>query len=211
MKSPDSIKLIVGLGNPGAEHQDDRHNAGFWLCEQLAQRFSAAGLSEDGKFHGRVAQLSIAGRNLRLLLPGTYMNRSGLAVASLLNFYKLDAEEMLVVHDELDLAPGVARLKFGGGPGGHNGLKDIISSIGNNRNFGRLRIGIGHPGSAAKVSGYVLKKAPAKEQQYIDEAIDESIKHIEAIVAGDWQSVMNSLHGFDAAPDATQEKTQEQQ
>ncbi len=200
MKSPDSIKLVVGLGNPGAEHQADRHNAGFWLCEQLASRYSAAGLSDEGKFHGRVAQLSIGGRNLRLLLPSTYMNRSGLAVASLLNFFKLDVSEMLVVHDELDLAPGVARLKFGGGPGGHNGLKDIISSTGNQRNFGRLRIGIGHPGSAAKVSGYVLKKPPATEQQYIDDAIDESLRHIEAIVSGDWQSVMNTLHGFDAAP-----------
>ena len=127
------------------------------------------------------------------------MNRSGLSVAALANFYKIEPEAILVAHDELDIAPGTVRLKVGGGHGGHNGLRDIISSLGNQKQFGRLRIGIGHPGNAKQVSNYVLKKAPTKEQQWIEDSIQEAASHIEKIVSGDWQVVMNEMHKFNAA------------
>jgi len=152
MKAPNTpVKLIVGLGNPGSEYQDTRHNAGQRFVERLAHRFSEQ-LVPTAKFFGLNGRIVIAGRDLRILVPTTYMNRSGQAVAAFAHFYKITAESILVVHDELDLEPGVARLKIGGGHGGHNGLRDIISSLSNNKNFGRLRIGIGHPGNAKLVS-----------------------------------------------------------
>ena len=132
------------------------------------------------------------------------MNRSGLSVAALANFYKIKPEAILVAHDELDIAPGTVRLKIGGGHGGHNGLRDIISSLGNQKHFGRLRIGIGHPGNAKQVSNFVLKKASSTEQRWIEESIDEVVRHIEAIVKGDWQLVMNQLHSFNAADSNTE-------
>lgn len=200
MKDIHPVRLIVGLGNPGSEHSQTRHNAGFWLVDELVRRFpSAAGLSEESKFFGITGQIHIGAYAVRLLMPNTYMNRSGQSVAALANFYKIEPESILVAHDELDIAPGTIRLKSGGGHGGHNGLRDIISCLGNQKQFGRLRIGIGHPGNAKQVSNYVLKKAPAKEQQWIEESVCEAVKHIEAIVKGDWQLAMNELHSFNAA------------
>lgn len=191
------IRLIVGLGNPGSQYEHTRHNAGAWFVERLARHFNGS-LTTDSKYKGRVGRVSLEGEEVRLLIPDTFMNLSGQAVAPLANFYKIPPEQILVAHDELDIAPGNVRLKQGGGPGGHNGLRDIISRLGNNRNFVRLRIGIGHPGSADQVSGFVLSKAPAKEQDFIDQAIAESIRLTPPIVQGDGQKTMNTLHRFKA-------------
>lgn len=187
------ISLIVGLGNPGAEYANTRHNAGQDFVENLARAYGQP-LTNTPKHFGYVGRITLAGRDLRLLIPTTFMNRSGQAVASLANFFKIAPENMLVVHDELDLAPGVAKLKVGGGHGGHNGLRDIISALGNNNGFGRLRIGIGHPGQASMVSGYVLKKAPANEYQAIEDALTRAEKCIPDLLAGDWEKAMRELH-----------------
>ena len=187
------IKLIVGLGNPGSQYANTRHNAGQDLVERLATQHSVS-LSSDSKFFGDCGRVFIGSRDVRLLVPTTFMNRSGQAVAALANFYRIEAEEILVVHDELDLPPGVARLKQGGGHGGHNGLRDIISAMGNNKEFQRLRIGIGHPGNAKQVSGYVLKKASGDDAIGIDHSIDQSIKVLPALLAGDLAGAMQELH-----------------
>ncbi len=188
-----AVKMIVGLGNPGSEYANTRHNAGQDFVEELARAYGQS-LANTPKHFGFSGRITVDGKDLRLLVPTTYMNRSGQAVASLANFFKIAPENLLVVHDELDLEPGVAKLKVGGGHGGHNGLRDIISCLGNNNNFGRLRIGIGHPGNAKMVSAYVLKKAPAAEQNLIEDAIRESEKAIPALVNGDWQKAMHELH-----------------
>ncbi|WP_045861144.1 aminoacyl-tRNA hydrolase [Teredinibacter purpureus] len=188
-----AIKMIVGLGNPGAEYANTRHNAGQDFVEELA-RSHAQPLANTPKHFGYSGRITLKGNDIRLLVPTTFMNCSGQAVASLANFYKIAPENILVVHDELDLDPGIAKLKIGGGHGGHNGLRDIISSLGNNKNFGRLRVGIGHPGNAKQVSGYVLKKAPAAEQTLIDIALSESEKALPDLVAGDWEKAMRELH-----------------
>lgn len=199
MKQSSPVRLIVGLGNPGSEYVHTRHNAGVWLIDELTRRYPpATALSVDSKFKGLTGQLSIAHHTVRVLVPTTFMNNSGQSVAALANFYKLDPESILVAHDELDLNPGICRLKIGGGHGGHNGLRDIISCLSNNKNFGRLRIGIGHPGDAKQVSNFVLKNAPENENSLITQAIDEALNHIESIINGDWQLAMNQLHSFNA-------------
>ena len=152
-----SIQLIVGLGNPGAQYEDTRHNAGFWFVEQLARAYGGS-LQPEKKFFGYAARITIGGQDVRLLTPSTFMNRSGQAVNAIATFYKIPPQAILVAHDELDHPPGIGRLKQGGGHGGHNGLRDIISSLGNNKDFCRLRIGIGHPGNSKAVVNYVLKK-----------------------------------------------------
>ncbi|SMF54481.1 peptidyl-tRNA hydrolase [Alteromonadaceae bacterium Bs31] len=187
------VKMIVGLGNPGAEYANTRHNAGQDFVQELARAHGQA-LANTPKHFGYTARINVAGKDVRLLVPTTFMNNSGQAVASLANFFKIAPENILVVHDELDLDPGVARLKVGGGHGGHNGLRDIISSLANNKNFGRLRIGIGHPGNAKMVSAYVLKKAPQAEQHLIEDAIRESEKAVPELLAGDWEKAMRELH-----------------
>jgi PTH1 family peptidyl-tRNA hydrolase len=195
--SGDTIKLIVGLANPGRDYEDTRHNAGAWFVEQLARDFNTS-LQPDSKFFGLCARISIAGQDCRLLIPTTFMNRSGQAVAAICKFYKIEPEEILVAHDELDLPPGTAKLKKGGGHGGHNGLRDIISSLGNNKQFYRLRLGIGHPGSADKVVGYVLGKTPAKERELIESCIYEASHVLEDTVKGQQGMAMNRLHSFRA-------------
>lgn len=187
------LQLIVGLGNPGPEYDRTRHNAGADFVAELARREGASLVSES-KFFGLTARIFLNGRDLRLLIPTTFMNRSGQAIAALAQFYKIPPEAILVVHDELDLAPGIARFKQGGGHGGHNGLRDTISALGNNANFMRLRLGIGHPGSAAQVVGFVLKKAPSSEQTLIDDAIDEAIRVMPDAVKGNWGEAMQKLH-----------------
>lgn len=189
----DPVKLIVGLGNPGQEYDRTRHNAGADFVFELARQYGVT-LSPDNKLSGLTGRALIGNRDVRLLIPTTFMNRSGQSVGAIANFFKIEPEAMLVAHDELDLAPGVARLKVGGGHGGHNGLRDIISALGNNKNFQRLRIGIGHPGHASQVSGYVLKRAPQAEQQLIDDAIADSLRQIKAIVSGDLEAAMRELH-----------------
>lgn len=194
MKSPNEpIKLIVGLGNPGSDYDRTRHNAGQdWVAELARQH--AQPLSPTPKFFGLSSRITLGGKDLRLLVPTTFMNRSGQAVAAISQFYKIPTENILVVHDELDLEPGIARLKVGGGHGGHNGLRDIIASQGNNKNFGRLRIGIGHPGNAKMVANYVLKRAQASEQEAIDDAIYESLNAVPDLTSGDWEKAMRELH-----------------
>ncbi|CNJ33764.1 aminoacyl-tRNA hydrolase [Yersinia aldovae] len=192
-----SIKLIVGLANPGAEYAQTRHNAGAWYVDLLAERHNQS-LKEEPKFFGYTARLNLAGQDVRLLVPSTFMNLSGKAVVAMAGFYRILPEEILVAHDELDIPPGVAKLKLGGGNGGHNGLKDIQSKLGNNPNFYRLRIGIGHPGDKSKVTGFVLGKPPASEQALIDDAIDESIRCTEVLLQEDITKAMNRLHSFKA-------------
>lgn len=191
-----SIKLIVGLGNPGADYAATRHNAGSWLVEKLAAE-QGVNLAPS-KFFGATATVNLAGQKVHLLIPSTFMNLSGKAVAALANFYKIAVEEILIAHDELDLPPGTVKLKQGGGHGGHNGLRDSISALGNNNKFYRLRLGIGHPGQANKVTGYVLGKAPAAEQEQIDAAVDAALLQLDKIVRGDQAAAMNQLHNFKA-------------
>ncbi|MEH8161684.1 MULTISPECIES: aminoacyl-tRNA hydrolase [Aeromonas] len=191
------IKLIVGLGNPGPEYAKTRHNAGAWYVEQLA-RWHNVSLREEPKFFGHTARILVEGQDVRLLIPNTYMNLSGKAVTALARFYQIEPEAMLVAHDELDLPPGIAKFKQGGGHGGHNGLKDIIAKMGNNNNFFRLRLGIGHPGSKEQVAGFVLTKAPSSEQSLIDAALDESLRATDILFKQDMTKAMNRLHSFKA-------------
>ena len=193
-----AVQLIVGLGNPGPEYDQTRHNAGALFVERVAAS-QRVNLSVDRKYFGLVGKFNHQGREVRLLIPTTYMNRSGQSVAALANFFKLKPEEILVAHDELDMPPGVAKLKQGGGHGGHNGLRDIIAQLGNQNNFHRLRLGIGHPGHASLVSGYVLGRAPRSEQELLDKSIDFALDVLPEILAGDWTVAMRKLHSQKAS------------
>ena len=192
-----TIKLIVGLANPGAEYAATRHNAGAWFVDLLAERLRAP-LREEAIFFGYTSRVTLGGEDVRLLVPTTFMNLSGKAVAAMASFFRINPDEILVAHDELDLPPGVAKFKLGGGHGGHNGLKDIISKLGNNPNFHRLRIGIGHPGDKNKVVGFVLGKPPVSEQKLIDEAIDEAARCTEMWFTDGLTKATNRLHAFKA-------------
>lgn len=191
----DKIQLIVGLGNPGAQYANTRHNAGAEFVEQLAAQ-QLTSLQPDKKYHGLYAKTQINGQAVHLLIPTTFMNLSGQSLSSLANFFKIPPDSILVAHDELDLPPGVARFKKGGGHGGHNGLRDIISKLGNDKGFYRLRLGIGHPGHASQVSGFVLSKAPVSERQATDAATHEAIRYLPEALNGDWAKAMNQLHSF---------------
>ena len=186
-------QLIVGLGNPGPEYEQTRHNAGALFVERIANA-QRVNLTADRKYFGLTAKFSHQGKDVRLLIPTTYMNRSGQAVAALANFFRIPPDAILVAHDELDLPPGVAKLKKGGGHGGHNGLRDIIAQLGNNQDFHRLRLGIGHPGDSSRVSGFVLGKAPRAEQEKLDASIDFALGVLPDILAGDWTRAMRELH-----------------
>jgi PTH1 family peptidyl-tRNA hydrolase len=186
------IKLIVGLGNPGSDYDKTRHNAGFWLVDELTKQNSVH-LKPELKFHGSSGKTQIVSQDVWLLKPSTYMNNSGQAVNSIARYYKIDVEEILVVHDELDLQPGTVRLKKGGGHGGHNGLRDIISHLGS-KEFYRLRLGIGHPGNARDVSDYVLKTPSKSDKAQIEMCIDDSLREIQDIISGEFAAVMNTLH-----------------
>ena len=181
-------RLIVGLGNPGSEYEDNRHNLGFWFVDRLARDLKIA-LQAQGKFFGHVARLD----DLWLLKPSTFMNRSGQAVAALARFYKIEPAEILVVHDELDLQPGAIRLKQGGGNGGHNGLKDIQASLAS-PDFWRLRLGIGHPGERNEVVNYVLKAPRREEQELIDQALDRCLLAWSKLGTGDYVAAQRVLH-----------------
>ena len=181
-------RLIVGLGNPGSEYADNRHNLGFWFVDRLAHDLKVA-LQAQGKFFGHVASLD----DLWLLKPSTFMNRSGQAVAALARFYKIEPAEILVVHDELDLQPGAIRLKQGGGNGGHNGLKDIQASLAS-PDFWRLRLGIGHPGERNEVVNYVLKAPRKEERAAIDHALDRCLLAWPKLGAGDYEAAQRLLH-----------------
>jgi PTH1 family peptidyl-tRNA hydrolase len=186
------LRLIVGLGNPGAEHARTRHNAGFWFIDALA---SAAGarFGLESKLHGETAKANIGGRNLWLLKPATYMNVSGRSVAAALRYFKIEPEECLVAHDELDLMPGTARLKFDGGHGGQNGLRDIVQVLGHGR-FHRLRLGIGHPGHKDRVTSWVLGKPGKDDEVSMLRAVDDALAVLPLAVAGDMNEAMKRLH-----------------
>jgi PTH1 family peptidyl-tRNA hydrolase len=190
------IQLIVGLGNPGLQYQYTRHNAGSWLVARLAKTYQCP-LTLNNKFFGYTGRATIAGQDIRLLIPTTYMNNSGQAVAALASFYRIPAQSILVAYDELDLPPGICKFKLGGSSS-QNGIRDIVSSLGNNKDFYRLRIGIGHPGDKSRVTGYVLGKAPAGEQQQMDAAIDEAVRCVEVLLEQDMKKAMNRLHSFKA-------------
>jgi len=195
------IKLLVGLGNPGDKYMNTRHNAGFWWVDQLVAGTSSR-LALEAKFHGVAGKLNCASLNPNsldlgaetwLLKPTTFMNASGKAVAAVANYYKISPEQIMVIHDELDLAPGNVKLKKGGGHGGHNGLKDIAAALGT-KEFWRLRLGIGHPGDRNEVINYVLKAALKDEQTLINRCIDDSINIVSQLLNADFESAMLKLH-----------------
>ena len=190
-RSP-SLRLVVGLGNPGPQYAETRHNAGFWLVDQLARQH-AGHFRPDAKYHGDTCRIALADRELWLLKPMTFMNRSGHAVAALARFHRIPLPEILVVHDDLDLPPGAIRLKRTGGHGGHNGLRDLIAQLGGN-DFARLRLGIGHPGDSREVLDYVLRRAPQAERIPVEEAILDALRELPRIVGGQWSKAMQTLH-----------------
>lgn len=187
------LKLIVGLGNPGQQYAQTRHNAGFWFVERISETFNIT-MTLDKKFHGLVGRGLVYGMDIRLLLPHTFMNKSGEAVVPMVNFYGIHNDELLIVHDELDLDVGRMRLKTGGGHGGHNGLRDIVPHIG--ADFHRLRLGIGHPGHKSKVSGYVLGKPTADEQIAFDSMLDAAMRTLPDLVTGDLAKAQQAINSF---------------
>ena len=188
-----TIRLLVGLGNPGTEYEHTRHNAGFWWIDEAARKLRAS-LQPDRSYHGLVARINRAGEEpLWLLQPMTFMNVSGKSVAALARFFKIAPAQVLVAHDELDLQPGQAKLKLGGSAAGHNGLKDIHAQLGT-QDFWRLRLGIGHPGVKAEVPNYVLKKPSAEHRAEIDKAIARSLESLDLVLAGDMAQAMMKVH-----------------
>jgi len=195
------IRLFVGLGNPGAEYEATRHNAGFWWVDALADKLGVR-LVPERAYQGLVARANLQGPNqgpVWLLEPMTFMNRSGASVAPLARFFKIEPKEILVVHDELDLLPGQAKLKFGGSAAGHNGLKDIHGLLGT-QDFWRLRLGIGHPGVKAEVVNYVLKKPSADHREAIAKAMDQSLGASDALIAGDMDKALALIHAGPQRP-----------
>jgi PTH1 family peptidyl-tRNA hydrolase len=191
-----SIRLIVGLGNPGPEYEQTRHNAGFWLVDNLANSLPGIRLQRETRFQALLAKTVIAGHEVWLLEPQTFMNRSGQSVGALARFYKIAPEEVLVVHDELDMVPGVSKMKKGGSAGGHNGLKDITAALGS-QDYWRLRLGIGHPrtlNSQQVVADYVLHRPRKEEQVLIEEAIDKSLRVLPLLCEGKFDAAMLELH-----------------
>lgn len=187
-----SVQLIVGLGNPGEQYDQTRHNAGFWFVEEVARQQGVV-FRPEPKFFGEVAKIELSGQQAWLLKPMTFMNRSGQSIQALAKFYRLTPEQVLLAHDELDLPVGVAKLKTGGGHGGHNGLRDTISAL-STPNFHRLRIGIDHPGDRNLVVNYVLKAPSKPEREKIDDAIYAATRVLPDIMSGDFAKAMNQLH-----------------
>jgi PTH1 family peptidyl-tRNA hydrolase len=192
------IRLFVGLGNPGPEYEATRHNAGFWWLDALAAKLGARLVPERG-FQALVARVAVGGSPVWLLEPMTYMNRSGVSVATLARFFKIGPEQMLIVHDELDLQPGQAKLKFGGSAAGHNGLKDIHGQLGT-QDFWRLRLGIGHPGNRAEVVDYVLKKPSPDHREAIHKAIEQSLQASDLLLAGAMDKALATIHAQPQRP-----------
>ncbi|QDG72537.1 aminoacyl-tRNA hydrolase [Janthinobacterium tructae] len=190
------IRLIVGLGNPGPEYEQTRHNAGFWLVDNLANSLPGTRLQRDSRYNAMLAKTSIAGKEVWLLEPLTFMNRSGQSVGALARFFKIAADEVLVVHDELDLMPGIARLKKGGSAGGHNGLKDITAALGT-QDYWRLRLGIGHPRTLSlqqQVADFVLHRPRREDQELIEQAIEKSLQVMPQIIEGKFEAATMKLH-----------------
>ncbi len=186
------IKLFVGLGNPGPDYASTRHNAGFWWLEALASALNVT-LQPDKSYHGRVARTTVQGHTIWLLEPQTFMNLSGKSVAALARFFKIQPEEILVVHDELDIPPGQARLKFGGSHAGHNGLRDIHAQLGS-ADYWRLRLGIGHPGVKSEVVNWVLKKPPPDDCNAIEDCVQRTLKAVPHLIDGEMEKAMQIAH-----------------
>lgn len=189
---PSSIRLIVGLGNPGPQYEATRHNAGFWFVERLARQHGGSFRSES-KFFGQACRIRVAGHECWLLKPSTFMNRSGQSVSSLASYFKIPIDQILVAHDELDLPAGTVRLKRGGGHAGHNGLRDIVNGLGG-RDFWRLRIGIDRPVSSRQVVDYVLGRPSRDEHAAIDDALSEAEHVMDDLLSGEFQKAMHRLH-----------------
>jgi PTH1 family peptidyl-tRNA hydrolase len=185
-----ALKLVVGLGNPGAEYAETRHNAGFWFCERLADYLKTT-FGKESRYHGWVANARDAG--IWLLMPATFMNESGRAVQALAHFYRIEPSEMLVVHDELDLPPGRAQLRFGGGLGGHNGLKSLTAHLGT-QDYWRLRVGIGHPGDRNEVVNYVLKPPRKEEREEIDATLDRALLAWPQLAKADFSAATQKIN-----------------
>ncbi|MEI6027790.1 MAG: aminoacyl-tRNA hydrolase [Betaproteobacteria bacterium] len=192
------IKLLVGLGNPGPEYEATRHNAGFWWIDAAARQLGAR-LAAERAYFGLVGRINRPAGPVWLLQPQTYMNLSGKSVAALARFFKITPQEILVAHDELDLLPGQTKLKQGGGHAGHNGLRDIHAQLGS-ADYWRLRLGIGHPGIKAEVADYVLRKPPTDQREAIERTIDESLKHLDAMLSGQMQQAVMKLHAKPERP-----------
>jgi len=186
------LKAIIGLGNPGPKYSETRHNAGFWFVEGVARDCSSR-FSPQSKFMGEITDCMIGGNKIWCQKPDTFMNLSGQAVRALTSFYRIQPEQILVAHDEIDLPPGTVKLKFGGGHGGHNGLRDIISHLGT-KDFYRLRIGVGHPGNKEQVPDYVLRKASKEDQQAIEDCIWDAQKIVPLLAEGELEKAMHQLH-----------------
>jgi PTH1 family peptidyl-tRNA hydrolase len=191
-----ALKLVIGLGNPGAEYSETRHNAGFWFCERLADDLKTS-FGKEARYHGWVANARDAG--IWLLMPATYMNESGRAVQALAHFYRIQPDEMLVVHDELDLPPGRMQLRFGGGLGGHNGLKSLTAHLGT-QDYWRLRVGIGHPGDRNEVVNYVLKPPRKEEREEIDATLDKALLAWPQLAKADFNAAMQKINAKPAKP-----------
>jgi peptidyl-tRNA hydrolase, PTH1 family len=187
-----SLELIIGLANPGREYEDTRHNAGAWFIDQLARQLNTK-LKLETKLNAQIGQANINGRMIRLAIPTTYMNESGISVGAISHFYKVPVENILIAHDEIDLLPGTTRLKFAGGEGGHNGLRSIVQHLGS-KNFYRLRIGVGHPGNSNQVANYVLKAPKKDEQQLIDESIVDALDVMPSALDDEIERAMKTLH-----------------
>ncbi|MCG6871622.1 MAG: aminoacyl-tRNA hydrolase [Gammaproteobacteria bacterium] len=187
-----AIQLIAGLANPGEKYRETRHNAGQWFVERLLVR-TGASLVPQNKLKADIAKVTLGGNPVWLLVPQTFMNLSGEALVLFLNYYRIAPANLLVAHDEIDLPPGTVRLKRGGGAGGHNGLSDVIQHLGT-RDFHRLRIGVGHPGHADQVVSWVLRRPGGDERIAIDNAVQRAAAEVDAMVAGEFERVMNVLH-----------------
>ena len=194
MKMPDHpLKLIVGLGNPGPQHDSNRHNAGVIFLQHLSKAYGGQ-LRGESKFFGEFTSINIDENDIKLLFPTTFMNHSGKSVASVCKFFKITPENMLVAYDEIDFDVGVTRFKQGGGHGGHNGIRDIINALGGKKEFFRLRIGVGHPGHKSMVSNYVLSDPSRSEADAIMRDIEDAIRVIPKAVTGEWEEAMRLLH-----------------
>ena len=190
---PSILKLIVGLGNPGPQHDSNRHNAGVIFLHQLCKSYGG-NLRGESKFFGEFGAINIAGNDVKLLFPSTFMNHSGKAVAAVCKFFKIEPKNALVAYDEIDFDVGIARLKEGGGHGGHNGIRDIINAFGGNRDFYRLRIGVGHPGDKSMVSNHVLSNPSRSEADLIKGVIEDAVHVMPKAVTGEWEEAMRLLH-----------------
>jgi PTH1 family peptidyl-tRNA hydrolase len=189
-----AIRLIVGLGNPGPEYEHTRHNAGQLFVEKLADAERVT-LERSDRFHGRQGRMQFAGEDVRLLIPTTYMNNSGRAVGAMAQFYKIEPPEILVAYDEVAFAPGIARIRKGGGLNGHNGLRDIVAALGNRDDFVRLRVGVGHPGDKQQVVAYLTgRRMPAEERKLLDATFDRALAVLPTLVKGDINAAMTALH-----------------